>query len=161
MKRRISIAWMALVCAAACSDPAYVAGNYTAAITNGADPCSIGWTANEMNNATMTVTQSGSDVTLIVNGLPGLYVATILGTNTFIGDVDGTEVNVVAMGTAEKMSGGCTYTYNGKVIATQEGDDMAGRVEYRAATNGHADCATRQDCVSKQAFNATRPPPVE
>lgn len=151
---------MALVCAAACSD-ANVAGNYTAAITNGADPCGIGWTANEMNNATMTVTQSGSDVTLIVNGLPGLYVATILGTNTFAGDVDGSDVDLAVTGTAQKTSDACTYTYNGKVIAAQDGDTLAGRVEYRAATNGHADCGTRQSCVSKQEFNATRPPPVE
>ena len=160
MKRRLSIAWVALVCAAACSD-ANVAGNYTAAITNGADPCGIGWSPAEMSNATLTVTQSGSDVTMIVNGLPGLYVASILGTNTFIGDVDGSDVNLVATGNAPKTSGGCTYTFNGEVIANQEGDSLAGRVEYRAATNGHPDCGTRQSCVSQQEFNASRPPPVE
>lgn len=160
MKRRTSIAWVALVCAAACSD-ANVAGNYTAAITNRTDPCSIGWTSGDQSNATLTVTQEGSDVTMIVNGLPGLFVAGILGTNTFTGDVDGDEVNLEVTGNAQKASGSCEFTFNGKVIASQDGDTLSGRVEYRAATNGHPDCASREKCVSTQEFNATRPPPVE
>ncbi len=151
---------MALVCAAACSD-ANVAGNYTAVITNGTDQCSIGWTAGTQSTATLTVTQSGSDVTLIVNGLPGLFVAGVLGTNTFAGDVDGDDVNLAVTGSAPKTSGNCEFTFNGKVIASQDGDTMAGRVEYRAATNGDADCASREKCVSTQEFNATRPPPAD
>jgi hypothetical protein len=151
---------MALVCAAACSD-ANVAGNYTAAIINRADPCSIGWTVDDRSNATLTVTQEGSDVTLLVNGLAGYFVANILGTNTFAGDVDGDDVNLEVTGNARKMSGNCEFTFNGKVIASQNGDTMSGRVEYRAATNGHADCGSRQSCVSTQEFNATRPPPAE
>jgi hypothetical protein len=151
---------MALVGAAACSD-ANVAGNYTAAITNRADNCSIGWTAGDQSTAPLTVTQSGGDVTLIVNGLPGLFVAGILGSNTFIGGVDGDDVDLELMGVARKMSGGCDFTFNGKVFASLDGDTLKGRVEYRAATNGNADCGTRQGCVSTQDFNATRPPPAE
>jgi hypothetical protein len=151
---------MALVCAAACSD-ANVAGNYTAVITNRADQCSIGWTAGDQATATLTVTQEGSDVTLIVNGLPGLFVAGVLGTNTFAGDVDGDDVNLEVTGNAIKTSGNCEFTFNGEVSASQDGDTMAGRVEYRAATNGNADCASRQSCVSTQEFTATRPQPAE
>jgi hypothetical protein len=159
MKRRIWIAWIALTSAAACSD-ANVAGNYTAAITNRADGCSIGWNSGDQSTAAMTVNQSGSDVTLIVNGIPGLFVAGVLGTNTFTGGVDGEDVDLKVVGTAPKTSGNCQFTFNGEVIASQDGDAMSGRVEYRAATNGHADCASREGCLSVQDFNATRPPPA-
>jgi hypothetical protein len=151
---------MALVCAAACSD-ANVAGNYTAVITNGTDQCSIGWTAGTQSTATLAVMQEGSNVTLLVNGLSGVFVAGILGTNTFTGDVDGDEVNLAVTGSAQKASNNCEFTFNGKVIANQDGDRLEGRVEYRAATNGHADCASREKCVSTQDFTATRPPPTE
>jgi len=160
MQRRIWIAWIALATAtAACSD-AHVAGNYTAAITNRADGCSIGWSSGDQATASMTVNQSGSDVTLVVNGLPGVLVAGVLGTNTFTGSVDGEDVDLKVVGTAPKTIGSCEFTFNGEVIASQDGDTMKGRVEYRAATNGHADCASRERCLSTQEFNATRPPPV-
>ena len=150
---------MALAGAAACSD-ANVAGSYTAAITNRADGCSIGWNTGEQSTASMTVNQAGSDVTLVVNGLPGALVALVLGTNTFTGGVDGEDIDLKVVGTAPKTLGNCQFTFNGAVIASQDGDTMKGRVEYRAATNGHADCASRERCLSTQEFNATRPPPV-
>jgi hypothetical protein len=98
---------------------------------------------------------------MIVNGLPGVLVAGILGTNTFTGDVSGEELDLRVVGTAPKTSGGCEFTFNGRVIANQDGDSMAGRVEYRAATNGHPDCGTREQCLSRQDFNASRPPAAE
>ncbi len=168
MKRRSSIARfagialaLALPLASACSD-ANVAGNYTAAITNRADGCSIGWTSGEQATATFSVMQSGSDVTLTVNGLASIFVAAQLGTSTFTGDVSGDELDLRVTGTLKKPPvGGCEFTFNGKVSASQDGDTMSGRVEYRAATNGHADCGSREGCLSVQEFNATRPPPAE
>lgn len=158
MKRGIWIAWVALVGAAACSD-ADVAGNYQAAITNRTDGCSIGWNVGESSTASFTVNQSGGDITFVVNPLAGVFVAGLLGTNTFTGSVDGNDISLKVTGTAPKTNGNCNYTYNGKVIATQDGDAMKGRVEYRTATNGDADCGSRKDCLSTQEFNATRPPP--
>jgi hypothetical protein len=165
MKRRsriVRIAWIALALplAGACSD-ANVAGNYTAAITNRSDGCSIGWTSGDQTTATFTVTQAGSDVTLTVNGLAAIFVAGQLGTSTFTGNVDGDELDLRVTGTLPKTSGGCEFTFNGKVSASQDGDMMSGRVEYRAATNGDADCGSRESCLSVQEFNATRPPPAE
>jgi hypothetical protein len=167
MKRRSSIAriaWIALALAlplaGACSD-ANVAGNYTVALTNRADGCSIGWTSGEQATATFNVMQSGSDVTLTVNGLAAIFVGSVLGTSTFTGDVSGDELDLGVTGTVARSSGGCMYTINGKVSATQDGDTMSGRVEYRAATNDHADCGSRASCLSVQEFNATRPPPAE
>lgn len=160
MKRRIWIAWITLACAAAACGDANVAGNYTAAITNGADGCSIGWDVGEQANATFTVNQSGSDVTLLVTGGAVFFFSVLLGADTFTGSVDGDDVDASLIGTRSQTSGGCVFTLNAKISATQDGDAMNGRVEYRTATNGHADCGSRETCVSRQDFNATRPPPA-
>jgi hypothetical protein len=160
MERRVWIAWIALVCAAAaaaCSD-ANVAGDYNAQITNGNDGCSLGLTPGTNAAADFTVTQSGSDVTLEVEGLAGLFLASQVGAAVLTGSVDGDELDVERQGTLKKTSMSCEYTVNARIQATLEGDAMRGRVEYRAATNGHADCGSRESCVTVQDFNATRPP---
>jgi hypothetical protein len=156
------IAWIVLVSAAgaaACSD-ANVAGNYTAQLTNRNDGCSLGLTAGDNSSASFIVTQSGSDVTLMVKDLPGLLIAGFLGSNTFTGGVDGNDVNLERKGTVKNTTGSCEYTFNAEIDASQDGDTMSGRVEYRAATNGTPDCGSRKDCVTVQDFNATRPPPA-
>jgi hypothetical protein len=164
MKRRTSIAWIALSLsltgAAACSD-ADVAGVYTAQLTNRSDGCSLGLTSGENAMASFTVTQSGGDVTLVVEGIASLFVRSQLGTSAFTGGVDGDDVSLQVIGTAPLAAGDCKYTVNAKIKASQDGDAMSGRVEYRAATNDHADCGTRTGCLTVQEFNATRPPPAE
>lgn len=162
MRRGISIALVALVGAlggtAACGD-SNVAGNYTAAITNGPDGCSIGWNDGEQAMASFTVTQSDSDVTLTVNGLAAVFVASLVGGGGFTGEVDGDTVEVARTSTlTPTRSGNCEFTYNAKIIGDVDGDSMKGRVEYRAATNGHEDCGSRTSCLSRQDFNASRPP---
>jgi len=164
MERRIWIAWIAwiaLACAAAACSDANVAGNYTAQIRNGTDGCSIGFTSGETVSANFTVTQSGSDVTLAVQGVPGVFVAFVLGSSTFTGDVDGSDVNLEIKGVVQNTTGSCEYTYNAKIDASQDGDTMSGRVDYRAAVTDNPDCAAKKNCVSTQEFNATRPPPAE
>jgi hypothetical protein len=162
MKRVIWIAWIALACAAGCGD-AYVAGNYTAALTNGTDGCSIGWTVGMQTTAPFTVTQTESDITVTVTGVAQFFLSGLLGTNTFSGGVDGDDVSASAIEVARppQTSGGCMFTYEARIVASQSDDTMKGRVEYRASTNDHADCGSRQDCVSRQDFNATRPPPAD
>lgn len=168
MKRRRSIAriaWIALALAlaggaAACSD-AYVAGNYNAQITNRSDGCSLGLIIGENDAADFTVTQSGSDVMVTIEGIPGFIFASQVGTAVLEGSVDGDELDVERQGTRPLTAGSCEYRINARISATIDGDSMKGRVEYRAATNGHADCGSREGCLSVQEFNATRPPPAE
>ena len=155
MKRLV---WIALAGLAACSD-ANVAGTYFAAITNRADGCGIGWNIGaQETDVNVTAAQSGSDVTVIVNGVPGVLLGLQTGTNTFKGEVDGDDLNVSITGTAPKSSGNCSYTINAKLKASLDGDTLTGSVEYRAATNGGSDCGSRTNCVSTQEFNAIRPP---
>lgn len=160
MKRGTWIAWTVLVCAAACSDT-NVAGNYSAQMTNRSDGCSLGLTTGENVMVEFTVTQSGSDVTLEVEGIPGLFVAAQVGSAVLTGEVDGDEIDLERQGTVTKTSMACEYTINARLRATQDADAMSGRVEYRAATNGHPDCGSRGTCLTVQDFNATRPPAPE
>ncbi len=152
------LAWILLV-AAACGSDANVAGNYQVSLTNKDNGCSIGnWMVGAQPTATATVVQDGSNVTLMVNGLAGVAIAVLLGTNEYRGDVSGDDVRLEVIGTAGMTTGNCAYTYNSTIEATLSGDTMAGRIEYRAATNGGTDCGTRTNCLSFQDFNATRPP---
>jgi hypothetical protein len=154
------MAVLALVGAAACSD-ANVAGNYSAQITNRSDGCSLGLTSGQNLTASFTVTQDGSDVSLTVEGLvAGLFLASQVGSSTLTGSVDGNDIDVERKGNVMKTAGNCMYTINAVLKANQDGDNMSGRVEYRAATNGDPDCGTRQGCLTVQDFNASRPPPA-
>ena len=148
-----------LLAAAACGSDANVAGNYTVAITNKDNGCSIGnWMVGAQPMATATVMQDGSKVKLTVNGFAGVAVSGLLGTSQFDGEVSGNDISLEVIGTVPNATGNCTYTYNSTLDATQDGDVMTGRVHYRAATNGGTDCGSRTGCVSFQDFNATRPP---
>jgi len=142
---------------AACSD-ADVAGNYNAQLTNGADGCSLGLTTGQNATATFTVTQDGGDVSLTVDGLPGLFIAFQAGSAVLTGGVDGDDVSVERKGTVKQTAQSCEYTINVKIKASQDGDTMSGRVEYRAATNNDSTCGSHQGCLTVQEFNATRPP---
>ena len=157
MKRGIWIAWVAIVGAAACGDT-NVAGNYSAQITNGSDGCNLGLTAGDNVTVAFIVTQSGGDVSLEVGGLPGLFLSAQVGSAVLTGDVDGDSIALERQGTLSKTSGACEYKINAELEADQDGDTMSGRVEYRAATNNHAECGSRTGCVTVQDFNATRPP---
>jgi hypothetical protein len=104
-----------------------------------------------------TVSQDGSDVTLSVTS-PQTVVAsfsTRFGTVRFDGEVDGDDVELAEAGTARIVVGSCDFTFEGKIIASQDGDTMKGRIEYRAQDN-NGDCGTRDGCVSKQTFTGAR-----
>src|SRR5262245_37961869 len=128
-----------LLVAAACGGDTNVAGDYTVALTNRDNGCSIGnWMVGAQPQATATAMQDGSNVTLNVNGLAAVALAALLGTNQFQGKVDGDDLTLTATGTTMMTSGMCTFTFNSTIDATVEGDTLKGRVEYRAATNGNA-----------------------
>jgi hypothetical protein len=161
MKRGIWVAWIVLgVGASACSD-ANVAGAYSASITNRSDGCSLGLTPGQNGSAMFNVTQSGSDVTFVIEGLAGGFIAIQTGMNILTGEVDGDDISVERKGTIENTVMACKYTINVHVGAAQSGDAMQGRVEYRAATNDSPDCGARKGCLTVQDFNATRPPPAK
>ena len=141
-------------------DPADVAGDYTLAITNGANDCNFAnWTEGDTSTGTpLTVTQSGDSITGTVGGSAGLFLDLWLGSRVYTGKVDGKTLRLTLYGSQANQTGNCTYTVNSNVRASSSDDVLVGNIEYTAATNGNPDCATIEDCVSRQSFNGTRPP---
>jgi len=158
-----ALAWILLASVATgCGSDAEVAGTYSISLTNRDNGCmlpnyTVGDTAT---NIGVVITQSGSNVTLTVNGLAGIALVGLLGVgkNVYTGGVDGNDIDVESLGVAPKTSGNCTYTYNSQITGTINGDALEGRIEYRAADNGNPDCAAISGCLTYQDFNGTRPP---
>jgi len=160
MQRAILL--LALTALASCdSSPVDFAGDYTIAVTNHDNGCGFqNWTVGDSStNIPLTVTQSGSDVTAILEGVVGTWVETILGERTFTGSASGHEMDVTLHGTRSYTQSNCTYTVNAHAVATLSGDTLAGTIGYTPSTNGSPDCGAIEGCVSTQAFNGTRPPP--
>ncbi len=146
----------------ACTSDADVAGNYTVALTNRDNGCNLGnFTPGSMSSGvSVVITQSGSKLTLTVEGLGGVALTALLGVggNVYSGNVDGDGFSVESIGTKPNTSGNCTYTFNSEISGTLNGDALVGRIDYRAADNGNSDCTQVHGCLSYQDYNGTRPP---
>ena len=155
----ISLALAILLCSCDTS-PVDMAGSYTLAITNHENGCGFqNWVEGESSsNVPLTITQSGNDLTAILEGATGVWVDAILGEKTFTGTASGHDLEVVLHGTRALSQGGCTYTVIATARAELSGDMLTGSIGYTPATNGSPDCGALEGCVSTQAFNGTRPP---
>jgi hypothetical protein len=140
--------------------PPDAAGSYSVTITNGANQCAFG---GFMEGAVATgvplaVTQEDAAVTATVQGAAGAFLDLALGSREFAGEIDGSALALTLFGTTPFIVGACTYTINGEVSATLDGDLIEGSIDYRPSTNGSPDCGVLETCVTAQQFNGTRPP---
>jgi len=142
------------------SDPAQIAGDYTVGVTNRDNGCNFpNWTVGAMTaGVDVKIAQSGSSVTADVTGGTGAVLDFAFGSSAFTGTIDGNQMSLTLEGTRVQQTGTCTYTYNGQIIATANGDTMTGRINYTPATNGNSDCAAVSGCLTYQEFNGSRPP---
>jgi hypothetical protein len=161
----IAPAALALVAALGCGggdgDTVDASGDYTLAVTNGDNDCGYeGWQEGEQTSGVpFLVSQDDDDqVTATIEGLAGGWVALILGSRTFEGEVSGSRLELTLFGTNSFNEAGCTYTVNGEVLATLNDDALEGTISYRPSTNNSPDCGDLNDCASVQEFNGTRPP---
>ncbi|HUH05205.1 MAG TPA: hypothetical protein VML75_24570 [Kofleriaceae bacterium] len=160
----LDVRWLLVSCSlvlAACgSDPADVAGNYSIALTNGANGCDFeNWDEGATaQNIDLTVTQDGENASATVGGLAGAYLEVVLGSRVYQGTVDGDHLHLQIFGTPSATEGNCTWTVNSTVRAELDGDVLTGTIDYTKATNGNPDCAAFEGCVTRQNFNGTRPP---
>ena len=148
MKTRVWPA--AFLVAAACGGDANVEGNYTMAVTNGENGCTIAnWTVGQQStNIPVTVRQEGGDVSAEVGGVAGIGLGLLLSQNLFTGSVDGDDIDLKIIGSTSFKSGECSYTYTADLRGTLEGDALSGDILYRAERNGHPDCAAIEGCIS-------------
>ncbi len=155
------VALLGLATSAACgSDPADVAGTYTVAVTNRTNGCNLNnWTeGSSQSGIPLLITQADEDITATVEQAWGLAVAVWLGSRSFVGTVDGHDIEATLHGTNTFNMNGCTYTLNAELIGEHSGDALSGRLNYRGLGNGTDACATITDCVSFQEFAGVRPP---
>lgn len=136
-----------------------VTGVYSGPVVNGTNTCPGVWNMGAMSDAMATVGQTGSNVTLQVNGPAGLLLTLGFGTNSFAGTASGSHIDASIIGTVTTTRGGCMYTSNGTLAADLAGNTLTGAILYTPQTNGHADCTTMQvmGCSSQQTFSMTRP----
>jgi hypothetical protein len=160
MRRFIAGLGLAVVVGCGDGEPANVAGNFTVAVTNGANGCNLmNWQPGASTTGIgVTVTQDGSNASATVEGLVGAFVQAALGSRTFTGEVRGTRLDLDLIGTNAQTTGNCTYTYDALLDGNIDGDVITGTITYTAATNDQTDCAPLEGCASVQDFNGTRPP---
>ncbi len=146
---------------AACdSEPADIAGTYSANLTRRENGCGFtNWeTGSVIEAVPVIITQTDAEASADVGGLAGLALDLSLGAHIFAGDVDGSSFTLKIIGTRAQTSGNCTYTFNAELAGRASGDSISGRLSFVAATNRNSDCATIEACVSAQEFAASRPP---
>lgn len=141
-------------------EPADLAGNYTLTVTNQENGCPFdNWEEGQSTaGIPLTITQSGFDVTGVLEGLPAVFFDLWIGSSTLTGEVEADEFEMTVLGTNPSQDGGCEFTTNATMTGTIDGDALSGTIDYTQATNRDPDCAEREDCHSLQAFNGTRPP---
>jgi hypothetical protein len=146
---------------AACgSDPVDATGDYTIALTNADNGCSLGnWTEGDTaSGIPVAIAQTDTGVTATVGGAAGITLGVWLGDNHYTGTVDGNDLNLELEGTTDLTMGSCDYHYISIIDASLSGDVLAGQIRYEAVTDGVADCGALNSCASIQEFNGTRPP---
>jgi hypothetical protein len=136
-----------------------VAGEYTIALTNRDNGCMFAnWTVGEQANGIPVIVTQDDEVSASVEGVAGGILDLALGGHVYTGSVDGNDLLLELFGTRGQQMGNCSFTYNSLIDAEIAGDNLNGRIEYTAATNGNPDCAALDACVSFQEFNGSRAP---
>jgi len=159
---RLARTLVLFVCACGSDTPADVAGTYTLSLTVQENECGIlGNAVGESSSGVgLVAAQNGSQVDAQVQGVAGLALALVMGSDTFKGTVAGNALDLSISGTMPGSNGTCAYTRDARLAATVSGDVIQGSVTYRYVTNKTADCGTRDTCQDVQIFNGTRPPKV-
>ena len=137
-----------------------VSGTYTGTVTNGVNSCPGTWTTGQASNADVTVAQTGSSVSLQVQGAAGLLLQLGFGTNAFSGSVSGGHIDATIIGSVSSTAGGCQYTFDGNLSGDLVGNTLSGTITYTPKTNGNADCTAMgiTGCSRVQSFTMNRPP---
>jgi hypothetical protein len=154
------VAALALWVCACGSSNVDVSGTYSGTVTNGVNSCPGTWTTGQTSNADVTVAQTGSSVSIQVQGAAGALLQLGFGTNAFTGSVSGDHISAMIIGSVQATAGGCQYTFDGNLSGNLSGDTLSGTITYTPKTNGNADCTTMSitGCSRGQSFTMNRPP---
>jgi hypothetical protein len=151
---------LASLATAACA-PLSVAGTYSGAVTNRDNGCMLGgYNVGESTpGITMVVTQSGSAVTVDVQGLAGVALSLFTAnTDPLRGSATPIGFSVSKVGRNPMNSGDCTFNTLVEANGTLSGDALSGTVVYRYQTTNPSACGFRATCRTEQSFSFVRPP---
>jgi hypothetical protein len=152
----------ALSAACSGSTPTNFAGTYTVTVVDNANQCGFAnWTAgNSTAGIPVTFTQDGTHAQLNVQGLVGTYLALVVGTSSFQGNVSGNTFTSEYIGAKSTAQGTCSYTVNVGVSATLDTNNvLSGTITYTPVTNADLSCGPLNACANTQTVSGTRTGP--
>jgi hypothetical protein len=145
--------------------PESVEGEWITLLTAADNGCGFeDWMEGSSAEARATITGTGGDVRVRVDGIAGALIALGFGGEpVFVGGVEGDLIEATFFGTRSFVEdGGCSYSVRATLRAQVRGDTLEGSVAYTTPTNGHPSCAEfRATCVTVQRLSAVRAPPTD
>ncbi|HEX8794544.1 MAG TPA: hypothetical protein VF765_26545 [Polyangiaceae bacterium] len=167
MKRALLVAACA---AAACSAASIatepnVAGLYSVSIVDGANPCSLpGWTERQAaQGVALSFAQdptNNANISAVVGGDAGAYVAALTGTPQLCGVLGGNQASLTTgscpdAGPTDAMArlDGCSFGVTATLTANFQYDTVQGTVSYGVSSPTGKACPQFGGCQSVQAFS--------
>jgi hypothetical protein len=157
----LSLAMLAAGCSSSDAPPPLdVSGVYSGPVVNGTSSCPGLWNTGQTSDVQINAAQSGSNISLQLQGGAGLFVRLLLGADSFNGTVSGAHIDAILIGSTQTTMMGCVYSWTGNLSADLNGNTLTGQIQYTPQTNGNADCTTQNitGCARQQTFTLTRPP---
>lgn len=155
--------------AAACSAASIatepnVAGLYAVTIVDGANPCSLpGWSERQAaQGVALSVSQdptNNANVSAVLGGDAGAYVASLTGTPQLCGIIGGNTATLATgacadAGATDAMAriDGCTFGVTATLTANFQSDTVQGTMTYGVNNQSGPHCPSFGACQSVQAF---------
>ena len=168
MRRGILVA--AAAAAAACSAASIatepnVAGLYSVSIVDGANPCQLpGWTERQTApSVPLNFAQdptNNANISAVVGGDAGAYVAALTGTTQMCGTIGGNQASLATGACADAgptdaatRLDGCVFGVTATLTANFQSDTVQGTVTYGVKNPSGAGCSSLGACQSVQAFS--------
>ena len=156
----------ALACSAAsiATEP-NVAGNYAVSIVDGANPCQLpGWTERQTApGVSLNFAQdptNTANISAVVGGDAGAYVAALTGTTQLCGTIAGNQASLITGACADAgptdaatRLDGCTFGVTATLTASFQSDTVQGTVTYGVKNPSGPACSSLGACQSVQAFS--------
>jgi hypothetical protein len=142
-----------------------VSGLYSVSIVDGANPCSLpGWSERQSaQGVPLSFSQdptNNANISVVVGGDAGAYVATLTGTTHLCGILGGNQASLATnscadAGTTDAAAriDGCTFGVTATLSANFQSDTVQGTLTYGVTSSNGPACSSLGACQSVQAFS--------
>jgi hypothetical protein len=133
-----------------------VTGTYLLVLKAGTNGCAFpSWNEGSVTTADAKLSQTGTAVSVEVQGVAALTFGLTVGTAVLSGKLTGKTLSAKAVGTLVGTSGSCSYTHDALLDATFDGDTVTGTVRYVRVLDGTPACASLA-CTTVEPFTGLR-----